>query len=1084
MLLAVLGTVFSCQRVELPEEKPAESSGDKVFGEATITFSTLLPSSPQTKAMGDDPFGEGDNPDDIKSLYLVIFDANGMLVESRPAKIISQQKHGDHLYESEYSVTITMSDQPRIIHFIANCPTDQIVYGHETSIIGNMYVEKDKDPGTPETAYWARITVDNLIIAAADTENPYFADKDVEDSFKCVPLLRNFAQISVLHDQEIKAPEGVNFEYLGFAVYNTVDMGTVAPYNNKVPYTFETGKFQSFLEPDGQKTYSYPDFLEMEYPYEGHALAAADLNQSLEIADPSSNDDAIKYRWYGPEESYFMYERKISVKTDDEALWNESPPHLIIKARYNGKICYYKVDLVYKKDDREIKYYNILRNFRYQFTIKSVEHEGYSTVLEAVNGATSNNLAGSSTTSNFTNISDSEGRLWVSYTEKLLVTGDPITFYYRYQPDIDNSNYNNKLTTEDGGLISFEDPDGEQIDGGSVIESFAVGEEITEGEWAGYRKIYLEINEPDVDGDVMEQSFILRTDKATLAREVRFTLRNKYDMEVECTPAVLPQIGQTLQLDIKLPGGLTASMFPLALRIEVENTSLSPDASKNTIPVEVGKSTIPGKIGQPTFYYVKTIQTKAEYDNLPTDGTSKVVTTDWITNIAKSASNIYVSNQYFNDGHDNFLNGVIFTGVKVVTPADRIFYGAGETASITFTMSNDDTQYNQKDVTVTLNGLENQDGNTVFTVRPDGNRTVTINNLETTSLDDEISFTVSHPEYISVTSDPVIRYQGIFTDLKIGGDGEAVPKGVDLETNVSFMLDAADNNWSNRQITVQFVGLVDGEGNRSKTIVPTGREVVIDNLYTETAEGNIRIIVTEQDGEYAEAVANFTRRDRKFQNLDFDGKESLGSNAGEHVDFTFEIPESEYVDGMTVNVKLVGLAPRDGETTLSPVTRATNYTYTPDSYGTQTFYLQTTDEDVDEYVVRLSADGFENAEGTLTQSDIQNGRIPRDRTISGTLENVPNNPNGQNNRDFIISIDGNASKTFKANITRTNIGTRWDPIYEYTYTVTINTNWDIQYTDPNQPVTVTVTFQNNQYSGTCTVEQIINGNITGMELSL
>ena len=327
-----LGMIFSCQRVELPEEEVVESSDSKVFGEATIRFGTLLPSSPQTKAFGDAPFGDEDQPDDIKSLYLVIFDANGMLVESRPAHNLSQQTHNGHPYESEYEVTLTMSDQPRIIHFIANCPVDQVVYGHETSIIGNMYVEKDKDPGTPETAYWARITVDDLIIADADTENPHFANQDVAAAFQCVPLLRNFAQISVLQDDEkIETPDNVTFTYLGFTVYNTVDMGTVAPYNKLAPYTFATGKFQSFLE-SPTKTYSYPDFLNLRYPYEGHALAEAHLNTDIEvIADDGHDQYYDGYKWYNDDNPYYMYERKVSVKTDNESMWNESPPHLIIK---------------------------------------------------------------------------------------------------------------------------------------------------------------------------------------------------------------------------------------------------------------------------------------------------------------------------------------------------------------------------------------------------------------------------------------------------------------------------------------------------------------------------------------------------------------------------------------------------------------------------------------------------------------------------------------------------------------------------------------------------------------------------------
>ncbi len=1038
MLLAVLGTVFSCQRVELPEEEVTESSDSKVFGEATIRFGTLLPSSPQTKAFGDAPFGEEDQPDDIKSLYLVIFDANGMLVESRPAHILSQETHEGHPYESEYEVTLTMSDQPRIIHFIANCPVDQIAYGHETSIIGNMYVEKDKDPGTPETAYWARITVDDLIIEDAHTDNPHFANDDVAAAFRCVPLLRNFSQISVLHDDEnIVTPANVTFTYLGFTVYNTVDMGTVAPYNKLAPYTFQTGKFQSFLE-SPTKTYSYPDFLSMEYPYEGHALAAADLNTDIE--EDSASDDG--YKWYNDDNPYYMYERKVSVKTDIDSLWNESPPHLIIKGMWKegdnpAEVCYYKVDLVYKikgsnGEDREIKYYNILRNFKYQFTITSVEHKGYGTVLEAVNGATSNNLAGSSTTSNFTNISDNEGRLWVSYTDKMLVTGDPITFYYRYEPELGSGQYENDLISK-GGHISFEDPDGGQIAGTNVISSFKVADRDEDtGEWAGYRRVDIDINEPDDNGDVKEQSFVLRTDKATLSRVIRHTLRKKYTMEVECTPAVLANIGEELQLDIRLPGGLTANMFPLVLRIEVENTSLSPDASKNTIPVEVGKSTIPGKVGQPTFYYVKTIETKGDYDKLTADGTNKVISTHWLTNIANSASKIYVSNEYFVDGIDNFLNGVIFTDVKVI-PDDSIFYGVGETAAITFTMSDDDKNYQDKEVTVQLNGLADANGNTELKVKPSaGNRTVTVEGLETTSVDGNVSFTVSHADYISVLSSTVQRHQGKFTDLKVGNNPaeSAVLKGKDQKTSLSFNLDSEDKKPTNRQISVQLVGLINGEdGLSSVTVTPTGPNVLIDNLYTTTHDGNIRVIVTETNGVYAEYTANFTRRDRQFQNVGI-VETSVGASAGQDVTFKFTIPDEEYTEDMVVNVDMVNLVAastgQPGEKDkLVVATKATNnnYTFAPSKAGEYTLNLKTTENVAGDCSVTISAAGFSDAGDDVKQVDIveYSGKL----SVSVNNINIKHNQNNQDPTPTItleqISVDGanNISyDTTVSNITR------------------------------------------------------------------
>ena len=952
ILLAALGLVFSCQRVELPEEDVVTSPEEGVFGKATISFSAMLPSIPQTKAMGDDPLGSSNN--DIKSMHLVIFDKNGMLVETCEAELAKtsdthanvstgkQDKDGndittDHLYETEFTVTVTMTDQPRTIHFIANCPVDQVIYGHETSVIGNMYVGKDEDPGTPETAYWARVKVSDLIIEDAETDNPHFKNEDVANAFRCVPMLRNFAQITVIdtESEKITVPEGHTFEYMGFTLYNTVDLGTVAPYNSK------SGEFQSFINPLTGLKYKYPALMELtdedgkSIAYEGHALAASKLNQSLEM--DSTSDDG--YKWYPSGTSFYMYERKISVKTDEEEMWNESPPHLIIKGKYDGKVCYYKVDLVYKiienEEAREIKYYNILRNFKYQFTITKVDSKGYDSVEDAIRGATSNNLAGSSTTSKFTNISDNIGRLWVSYTSKTLVTGDDITLYYRYEPVLGSGNFNNN-TIEQGGVVFFEDAEGKEvmIEGSNVIRQFTVAaNDETSGEWVGYRRVDIKVNNPQAMAK--EQTIVLRTDKATLSRQVQYTLRNKYNMALDCTPAVLAKIGEEVKLDIKLPGGLTANMFPLALKIEVADMTLSPNADKNTIPVEVGTSTVPGKEGKPAFFYVWTLETKEDYDKLPSDGTNKVIETYWYTNIAKSASTIYVTNSYFNPADDSFLNGVIFTNVSVIANSantdelEELFYGEGEKAGITFTMSTDDANFQNKEVTVKLNGLADANGNTEFTRTVGNNRTVTINDLVTTSLDGNVSFTVSHPEYISVTSDEVTRYPGTFSELKVGSaaEGEDIPKGADYKTSVSFKLDDADSNPTGRTILVEFDGLIDGNGQTSQTITPTGREVVIENLYTLTNAGNVSFTVKEVNGVYTSAKAVFGRSDLKFTNLSLPQNIRQGENRKVTISFQMSESDPEFAS-REVTVKLYGLKDQNGNDEIKVYPTAGNKTVT------------------------------------------------------------------------------------------------------------------------------------------------------------
>ena len=669
MILAMAAMLFSCQKPELTE--PDLKPGEVVSGEVKVSFTAMLPSAPHTKAMGEDPNS------DIQSMHLVIFDGNGMYVETREATILPGDlthnsdlvdKNGNpipHLYEREFEVTLTVTDQPRIIHFIANCPIGQIVYGHEASIIGNMYVEKDDDPDTPETAYWARIEVPYILVQEvenADGTTKYVPEANILPKFQHIPMLRNYAQVVVKNGTNKNANQTSPFEFIGFTLYNTIDMGTVAPYNNN------TQQFQSFVGPDGMR-YKYPALTALNY--RGHALAAADLNTSLEL--DSSNDDG--YKWYAPlpedelsltditQSAFFMYERKISVKTNEEDKWSESPPHLIIKGRYDGKVYYYKVDLVYNvfgdpanpEQVTDIEYYNILRNFRYQFTISEVAGPGYDSVQEAINGATSNNLSGSATTTKFTNISDEVGRLWVSYTDTTLVSNNTITLKYKFVPDLDNHEVTNNVV---GSGVTFENMEGD------VIKNYTVAEtDIEGGAWDGFREVTIQVKDPQTM--TKEQTIVIKSANANLSRDVRYYLKEKYPMIVQCNPKkVAAKIGAEVGVDIKLPVGLTEDMFPLDLEIEVYDMSLSPDAAKNIMPVEKGLSIIPlpEKVGKNTFRFLKSIETKAEYDALPTEGTNKVINTYWLTNMANNGSTVYVYNKYFEIGSDNFINAKSFNG--------------------------------------------------------------------------------------------------------------------------------------------------------------------------------------------------------------------------------------------------------------------------------------------------------------------------------------------------------------------------------------------------------------------------------------
>jgi hypothetical protein len=237
-----------------------------------------------------------------------------------------------------------------------------------------------------------------------------------------------------------------------------------------------------------------------------------------------------------------MYERKVSVKTDEEEKWRESPPHVIVWAKYDGKECYYKFDLVYTTSGKEVKYYNILRNFLYKFTITNVTSPGYETVEEAIAGAPSNNLAGSTSTSKFPEISVGDASLSVSYTDTTLVKAGTISFKYRYEKNgaFLNSSPYVTLVNSEGTVISD-----------CNISTTDINDR--NSKWNGYREVTLTINAPT--NKVEEQIMAIRTDDQNLSRNIRFILRKKIDIRVECEPRIFSGVDVEQYVNIMLPPG-------------------------------------------------------------------------------------------------------------------------------------------------------------------------------------------------------------------------------------------------------------------------------------------------------------------------------------------------------------------------------------------------------------------------------------------------------------------------------------------------------------------------------------------------
>ena len=664
-IFSLLWLLASCQQSELLES-PDEGSSE---GTVEISFSVLMPeNSEATKALGDQPSV------DIKSMHLVIFDENGYYIETCEASWDqSVAQTPDHKNEQFFKVTLRKTDKERIIHFIANCPVDQIHYGHESEVITNLYVSRGSQI---ETSYWYRTEVWYI----KTKENTHVLVDEVADKFKCVPLLRNFAMIAVKDAAD-------DFVLESYAVYNTIDKGTVAPYN------VDKHEFQSFITGAEDGLIPYAE-LRDTYKYYGHALPSATLKSTLRDSD-----------FISPDQPTYMYERKVSVRAGAEHQWSESPPHIILKGRFRNAAAYsyYKVDLLRYEEDKSY-YYNILRNFTYTFTIKNVSGPGYSTFEEAMGNPAANNLSGATDTQGYTNVSDGLGRIFVSYTDTTLTSNNSIKLRYKYVPSIQNYNVtaNDRVTVE--GIL-----DGT----GSVIKGVDAGYVNLTGEMEGWAEVTLHVQNPGAITRIQE-IYLNVKDNSNLHKTIRYRLQNPMKLQVNCWPNYIARAaGKLMNVAIRIPDDLTQDLFPLDFAIEVKDLTLSPDASQpdNVMPVEPALSIIPSKkeAGKMSYHFVKTIETYEEYKALEMYGDLKLIRTYWLTNKVENASEVYVYNKYFNIASDEFFNTQAFSLLEF---PDGVPEGAGQEVKFQFNMNT------ITPVTVTLGDLKTADGKTEFTYTP------------------------------------------------------------------------------------------------------------------------------------------------------------------------------------------------------------------------------------------------------------------------------------------------------------------------------------------------------------------------------
>lgn len=686
-------------------------------GEAILTFSLRFPEpvilGPATKAMADTPT--------ISSLKIAVFGSSGFLKEYRDVESFeSATTNGPSpVYTFRTKMNLTDSKNLRV-HIIANGP-DKLPWLYEdAALCSAAYTTGTQD------AYWCRFILPNGVMAKreynattqameyvkrqdpVDSQWYYVADETVEALFQTLPLVRNFAKFTV----ESTTPQLVLNPTTTVAVVNVPDRGSVAPYNSL------TSQFMS-----GYKDISYTDMIN-EYP--GYTPD----NMVLVQTDPSTvpfTDGTI-----------YMYERPIPTS---------NPTYLIVHGTYYPKVldgdgkptydaqgklvvntndgtdCYYRIDLT---DDNG--YYAVYRNFRYKIKITGVAKAGASTPAAAGSTGGSGDVSQSTETQGLTDISDGYGRIMVEYTSKTIVEQTAeVTLKYKFIPDVENSD-----TPDNDAVTITINPGGSAGDVISNTTSISTTGRTTVGGDGhgivvvdesddpndGFRTLRFTTNNPETlkkNQTIRISGEVGGVTGKIVYRDVTYYLMERQTMAVSCTPSVEDVMGQQVNVNIGIPKDLPESMFPLVFNIEAEKLSITPYISSEwadeNLPVESGKTLVPDKT-YPSFHYKRTLSYE-EYTGtglyagkgLP-DGTGGVVMTcHFKTNKDQSASNIYVTNDYFNEGSTAFTNYHMYNFSNLKFNKNWLT-AVGSPVTFSFYMDSTDPQLSTgRNVDVRLDGL-------------------------------------------------------------------------------------------------------------------------------------------------------------------------------------------------------------------------------------------------------------------------------------------------------------------------------------------------------------------------------------------
>lgn len=533
-----------------------------------------------SRAMGDTP-GEGLTVN-VFEFQLGATPASSFYMRRYPATVTSATTAVDNGVEVHFTFTLNKAAEPRTLQFVVSDHEITTDYGSGAEIMQSMSTSGSSP------AYWGRLEFPegycDRVINPVNNEVTFEPKKDLKKSFKAIPLIRNFAKVSVSVLQTI-----TDFELTGFELINVPSAGTVAPWN------IADGKIPQLLQNKAMRPY-------------------ADANKIYKgIVSPSAkftNTEAEAKTW--PEGSHF---------TSKEPQYLYEHPYeparrtyLIVAGRYqNGPVSYYKIDLGAADGETTVfTNYDILRNYHYAVTINAVRAAGYATVAAAVDGFVSNNLSASTETRNLKQLSDGTDMIGVNST-RFVVTkdGTELTFKCSYLENINQGE----------GTLALDDLKFYGLEAGSVIESVNPTKPAVQND-----SLVCTIRTKAPTTTQQEQTFEV-VGRNGLARIITLLSHTPWKISNIETYNVLPESADTddtvrpdrepqdispeqgaaLTIFFDLPDGMNEAWFPLEFTIEADRQNIENNSAANsTLVVSTGQSLFTG-VNDSRVRYIKTV---------------------------------------------------------------------------------------------------------------------------------------------------------------------------------------------------------------------------------------------------------------------------------------------------------------------------------------------------------------------------------------------------------------------------------------------------------------------------------------------